>query len=348
MHQPPQTNRLPIAPKPRMYMRGCASSPGFTLTELLIVIALIVLFVTLALPAFNLLSGGKSIAGAENEISAMLGRARSEAVGVQDYRGLAIYRDAATDRYAGAIVNFVTYSTYPTAGATPLYPKYSYISYVAAGVTHYYVAQMDVPASTTFAAPATSPSPAPWAECPGPSQGTMDIEPDTDALAFPAGVGVQVLNDYQISSTGLKLGCVYLPIGVVLFGPNGTLPPPHLVALATFGHLGTMATFAAYAAANSGANQFGIPAYTSPTAANLPQSTIYSSFGLVAFDKQTYDSQNFYTGLPLPLTTTGATYGTSSGPQYLNSPEANADTWLNVNSTPLLINRYNGTLIRSE
>jgi prepilin-type N-terminal cleavage/methylation domain-containing protein len=337
------------AKKSRMYMRGYSNSSGFTLTELLIVIGIIVLFVTMALPAFNLISGGKSIAGAENELSAMLGRARMEAIGIQDYRGLAIYRDPATDRYAGAMVTFVAYSTYPASGPTPVYPEYSYVSYTAAGSpTHYYVAQMDVPGNATWVAPATSPSPAPWAECPGPAQGTMDIEPDTDSLAFPAGVGVQVLNDFSISpATGNKLGSVYLPMGVILFGPNGGLAPPHYVALATYGHLGTLAHFFVYPSAAT-SNQYGIPAYTSPPPALTGQTVISSSFGLVAFDKQSFDTQNFYNGLPLPLTTAGATYGTTTGPQYLNSPEANADTWLNTNSTPLLINRYNGTLIRAE
>src|SRR5438067_5828587 len=71
---------------------------GFSLTEILIVIALIVLMLALALPAFNFISGGKSIDGAMNQISAFLSRARTEAVGLQEVRGVMFYIDPKTNR----------------------------------------------------------------------------------------------------------------------------------------------------------------------------------------------------------------------------------------------------------
>src|SRR4051794_30107299 len=71
---------------------------GFSLTEILIVVALIVLLMALALPAFNFITGSRSTDAAYNTISAMLSRARTEAVGLQEIRGVMFYVDPATDR----------------------------------------------------------------------------------------------------------------------------------------------------------------------------------------------------------------------------------------------------------
>src|SRR4051812_16510017 len=80
---------------------------AFTMAELLIVIALIVLLLGLAVPAFNLLSGGKSIEGATNQVSAALGRARAEAIGLQKVTGLMFFVDPRTQRRSVAIVQEV-------------------------------------------------------------------------------------------------------------------------------------------------------------------------------------------------------------------------------------------------
>src|SRR5436189_1280404 len=56
---------------------------GFTLTEIMVVLVIIVLLLALAVPAFNLIRGSRSVEGAENQIAAMIGRARSDAIGLQ-------------------------------------------------------------------------------------------------------------------------------------------------------------------------------------------------------------------------------------------------------------------------
>src|SRR5262245_27490547 len=110
---------------PRLSATSClrASVPwclrprsGFSLTEILIVIALIVLLLALALPAFNFISGGRSIDGAMNGISAFLARARTEAVGVQEIRGVMFYIDPKTERQMMVLVKE---SPAPTTPAAP-------------------------------------------------------------------------------------------------------------------------------------------------------------------------------------------------------------------------------------
>src|SRR5205085_6804369 len=78
---------------------------GFTLTEILIVIGIIVLMLAMAVPALNFIRGSRSIDGAENQISALLGRARSRAIGVQELTGVFFFRDPNTDRDMAAIVH---------------------------------------------------------------------------------------------------------------------------------------------------------------------------------------------------------------------------------------------------
>ncbi|MDW8261313.1 MAG: prepilin-type N-terminal cleavage/methylation domain-containing protein, partial [Phycisphaerales bacterium] len=77
---------------------------GFSLTELLIVIALIVLVMALALPAFNFITGTRSVEGAINTVNAVLGQARLEALASQKLTGLWFYIDPVSQRRAMALV----------------------------------------------------------------------------------------------------------------------------------------------------------------------------------------------------------------------------------------------------
>jgi prepilin-type N-terminal cleavage/methylation domain-containing protein len=89
---------LPSAPQ------GQRARPGFTLTELLVVIGIIVLLVTMAMPAWRLIGGENSIDAAQNQVSALLGRARTDALALQEGRGVMFYREADTGRVGAVIV----------------------------------------------------------------------------------------------------------------------------------------------------------------------------------------------------------------------------------------------------
>jgi prepilin-type N-terminal cleavage/methylation domain-containing protein len=80
---------------------------GFTLTELLVVISIIVLLLAIAVPLFNVLRGGRSVDSGQNVVSAMLQRARARAIGIQQRRGVFFFNDQTNDRTAMLMVRFL-------------------------------------------------------------------------------------------------------------------------------------------------------------------------------------------------------------------------------------------------
>lgn len=90
---------------------------AFTLNEMLVVVAIIVLLLGLALPAFNTIRGSKSVEAANNLISAFLGEARAEAIGVQEIRGAMFFLDPATGQVNMALVRDSGYTK--SAGEDP-------------------------------------------------------------------------------------------------------------------------------------------------------------------------------------------------------------------------------------
>lgn len=93
---------------------------GFTLTELLVVISIIVLVMALAVPLFNAFRGGRSVEGAENIVSAMLQRTRARAISLNERRGLFCYADAVNGNTSMVVVR--VFDAIPPAGVTPTPP----------------------------------------------------------------------------------------------------------------------------------------------------------------------------------------------------------------------------------
>src|SRR5947209_4140701 len=73
-------------------------SRGFTLIEMLVVISVIVLSMTLAVPAIRALTGSRSLDAAQNTMSSVMGFARSEAIALQRLEGIMFVYDSTTER----------------------------------------------------------------------------------------------------------------------------------------------------------------------------------------------------------------------------------------------------------
>jgi prepilin-type N-terminal cleavage/methylation domain-containing protein len=276
-------NRAPDSSLCTLHSALCTSSrSGFTLTEMLVVIGIIILFVTLAIPAISSITGTRSISAAENQISAVLARAREEAIGIQDYRGVLFYLDPREDRVVAILVR---------------------------------AADNQLTNSNLI---------------------SLDAVANRDYLMLPQGIRLQTICDDSLnryfgfnpmnpaSTEGVLYG------GVILFDGQGRLvsKPYAFSFLAN----GTPTGLAAALKAPSNASLF------LPTNGN---SFFRSQMGLVLFDSAAFKAQGFTDG---DLGTGFDQSVTASGPNGETSEEA----WLDANSTPLLINRFNGTLIRGE
>jgi prepilin-type N-terminal cleavage/methylation domain-containing protein len=77
---------------------------GFTLTELLVVITIIVLVLGMSIPLVRTMSTDRSVESGQNLVSAMLQRARARAIGLQAPRGIFFFEDQSTGKTAMVLV----------------------------------------------------------------------------------------------------------------------------------------------------------------------------------------------------------------------------------------------------
>lgn len=285
--------------------RASARPRGFTLTELLIVIGLIVLVIALAVPAFRAMTGGRSVDAAMNQLSAVLGAARAEAIGLQKVRGVFFYLDSATNRVSAVLVQ--------QAEAMP----------------------GEVVAS--------------------PPEIYLDFVPDGDGITLPVGVGLQGIDNAAIAS-GDRKDDGYIgfntydgrPVrygGVILFDGYGRLINKQygfLLSEPTGKRMEPTPTRLAealgYTADDPPTVSYMIPrgSKTDPPPTSL--------FGFVAYDAEAYAG-----AVPLPGDDRRQQLGDPE-PMGINydQDEKDEEKWLDQNAVPVLINRYNGTLIRGE
>ena len=253
---------------------------AFTLIELLVAMGIIVLMVAMAVPLFGVFTGNRSVEGAENQVSALLSTARTEAMALQQYRGVMFYLPQGADRISAQVV----------------YAREEVGGYVE-----------------------------------------LDAVADRDPLRLPMGISVQALNESgQSSLIDMYLG--FNPIedsnirigGVLLFDPRG-----HLAAL----EYGFRVMTPAAAVQPTPMGRLLYPPNGPGTGDKVQKfalsgtATLRSQPGLALFRSEGFSAAGFTLGDP--QIEGGGT-------------ETAEEKWLNDNSIPLLINRYNGTLIRGE
>jgi type II secretory pathway pseudopilin PulG len=269
------------APSPSPF-RSCLRHPrGFTLTEVLIIIGIIVLLMALAVPAFNVITGARSIDGAQNNVSAFLGRARQEAMALQQVAGVMFYLDRATQNPAMALV----YATERLGTDT------------------------------------------------SPPEVMLDVIADTEAVQLPRGIGLQAIDDASVDRyLGFNIASdagVDPPVrygGVILFDGRG-----HLLSIS----YGFRCTYAGTGQTAMGRLLQRTTNLVPPTSAAGP---LRSQLGFVLFDAVPFRDLGFSQGDPQ-----------MGGTPPAGSPsETEEELWIDQNARFLLVNRYNGTMIRGE
>jgi len=386
---------------------------AFTLTELLVVIGIIVLMLTLALPTLGLLAGSRSINGAQNQISAVLAVARTGAMGLaqgasstgggisnqsvnnftETVEGVFFYVDPVSGRRMMQLVQDRPDPLYvpPAAGINTGYQQYQYLQQ-----------NIDV-----------------WLDC----------VPDTEPVALPTGVGIAFVADVTSPLNGANgpvndryigfntinngifdkenPGTTVTPArtnndpnntyGNVTKGGNGGVRWGNVILFDTTGNIvslrwGLRVTTTVYSG-NSIDNTFqftqmgrllyGIPdANIKQTGLSIGDMATYpdlvprkpgycpgypteidgnpvvlplrSAMAFVLFDQAHYDANNYVLDNSDPSNgesneTIFSDPGTVYDIQTYSPPTSyNRMQWLDANTTALLVNRYNATLIKAE
>lgn len=311
-------------PSLRLSVPPAAFRTGFSLAELLVVIALIVLILALALPAFNFITGSRSIDGATNVVSAFIGRARAEALDRGRVTGLMFYIDPASQR-RGMILVGETGAKYTAAGAL-----------------------VDNPDVDVY----------------------LDLLPDREPILLPVGIDLQTIDNGTRNTTTQQLTAPYfdrylgfntaiarpsapqtlagnarVPFGgVILFDGKGRLVSLKYAFRSSTGdaeatvnltQMGLFLTAIDQAAGAPSATPDAMPRNTA-TSASASDRFIRSQLGLVLFEEQLFRNAGC-TLQDLEISTAAV-----AGDEYAE------EAWLDENATPLLINRYNGTLVKGQ
>jgi type II secretory pathway pseudopilin PulG len=320
---------------------------GFSLTEILIVIGLIVLMLALAVPTFNFLTGNRSVEGAQNTIGALIGRARVEAIGLQETRGVFFFIDRASGRVAAALVRAVERPDPATfladSNTDPSFPPEVWLDLVPdndlitlpAGVMLQTVDEALVNASGIRIEDA-------YLGYNRRNEGNQRNQgpPQSDTHTLYGGVilfdgsGQLVAQRYAFKTFYVDAGGNRQPtrMGDLLYRPKGD-PSPYNDHYRTLGDVNDVVPL-------------GHP----------PQNTLpnwyfpKSQLGVVLFDRERWmigspavSGQNYEKELDWqfqPLTQQD--YSESPSTEHLE------ENWIDENGLPLMINRYNGTLVRAQ
>jgi prepilin-type N-terminal cleavage/methylation domain-containing protein len=308
---------------------------GFTLIEILVVIVVILLMIGMAMPVFRIINGSRSEQGAANNVSAMLARARADAIGLQKPVGVAFVYNPLTQLTSMAEVNFPPTTEFVTNTA---YAAGQYVTVTYNGTPYYFVSTS---ATVIGQNPGhTQNNSGPWLAVYGPP---LEMVTDTDLVRLPAGVAAQTICNTTYSN-GQRQTDGYLSVGAILFDGKGRLASlPYGISVssqlvtATGLQQGYPSVQKVIASTNGTALQFGV----------------MSQFGLVLFQRDAFVGQNFspYDPTYTVANSSGTTFNYTQQQQaYTNgSPsQQTEESWLDQNSTPLLIDRYTGELIKGE
>jgi type II secretory pathway pseudopilin PulG len=338
-------------------VRNCRK--GFTLTEMAVVMGMIILFIGMAIPTVRALAGNSSINMARNQLASFLVRVREEAVAMQDYRGVLFVIDPTTNRVMCVAVQTASNNDYTHFPGSMIFldaePNRDTValptgvrlqtmfnglqaapsggggtSNSSQGLADRYLGFNPVITHTPFTQDNQ------YQRYYGgcilfDGNGALVVKPYALQLAMPKPDGS---NAAVVSRLGIILGADQPPPPVALYGEafaTGT-------GLASWAQLGQ-------AVSNSGASSALVPGCPSGLTSSYAGPFVVSQVGLVLFDGDAFRTLGF--------TDEDADLMLSGGPGYTVAwksgiSEQTEEIWLDNNSTPVMINRFDGTLIRGE
>ena len=329
---------------------------AFTLTEMLIVIGLIVLLLAMSLPMINLITGARSTEAAQNQIAAMLARGRAQAIADQKPAGVFFFISPDNDRVSMALVqqfwDATNSSNRPSSNNDP--------DVTSAEVYLDLVADSDVVTlpkgvgaeTIDDAALDTSKTPNQryddgyfgynnYNVAPTPNHVYAGTRPPTYILYGPVilfdGSGRITHQRYGFKTFTRASGSpAWTDMGQLMFHKDrnvDVVPVPQMPSS------GTDFDVVPWMIYNT--------SMASPPAPSAPSSSI----GLVLFDREKFKTQFSAANAPADLDWqlgTGAAVNATGYKAGTTTDEYSKELWLDQNAAPLMINRYNGTLLKTE
>lgn len=291
---------------------------------MLVVIGIIVLAMTLAIPAIKSLTGSRSQEAAQNTLSAFINSVRTEAMGLQHVEGVMFFLDTTTDK-----VNCAAVMQAPGTIVGP------------GGLIYLDI----VPDRDTFELPAgirlwtmrdTPPPPPVGLTYNDPIKGAhfLGYSPNFTNPSNPTNNGYTY---GTLTSSADYPALTNIPGGVILFDGFGRLLTTryglHLTNGTTIlSGLGQLIYSGVPSARWSSLNLSDWPPATGPQV----NAYLSSQIGLVLFDKDTFLNQ-----------ASGSTQFQDNN-DISGTIETAMEQWLDINTTPIFINRYDGSLMRAE
>lgn len=287
---------------------------AFSLTEMLIVIAIIVLIATIAVPSFRAMTGTRSTEAAHNQLSALLGRARGEAISLQKIHGVAFFIDP--DNAERVQAAMVVEAPRPLAPVPPEPNVDVYLDLLEGRDVMQMPPGVGLQMLDDCNINLNNPDPKVWED---------DVRLDDGYIGF----NVQTANGVDVTFGGAILFDGYGRVVTKRFALKcynedaaGTKIPT------LFAKTWEMTT-----------PTVNLVPYIATAPGDQP---LRSQFGFVVYDLEAFTNS---------MTAGGTAFGLAdaqmTGDNYATA-EREEEKWLDANATPELVNRNNGTLVTGE
>jgi len=327
-------------------------SRGFTLVEMMVVVSIIIVLVSLAIPVVHALNGNNSLAAGSNRISAMLSVARSDAIINRQITGVFFYIDPVTQQVAMAEV--MPNQVYPvSAGAsvtagTALVQQLTYAN--AASGTTATVPALELVYNWQMYPTATA----------GAGAVAMTKYYYRDVELLPKGVGVALCNNSVFLPSPEPQEDRYMRLGAIMFNTDGTLlQMSYGIAGGSNNKNPYSSVGATRGASESPQSELGVTKLllTSDLTTNSGYAPLTSEVGMVLYDRDAFAAQTTSTTAPYnagdgaPFSDADleqSYYGTIASNQQAYNDKLQEEYWLDQNGVTYLVSPFNGDLVKSK